>query len=361
MKNLCWTNVLFFGLTGLVTIVGAPLYLYHFGISTVAVVLFFFMLITTLMSITGGAHRLFAHRSYEASNLLKFFYLIFGAAAFQQSCLKWASQHRVHHRLVDQEGDPYNIQRGFWWAHIGWIVSNESINAPYPEDLLKDRWVMWQHRYWLPMAIFMSFGFPTLIGFAFGDPFGGLLFGGIVRLTIGHHVTFMINSAAHMIGSQGYSDQNSSKDSWITALFTFGEGYHNFHHWYARDYRNGIRAYHWDPTKWFIRFMSWFGLTKNLKRAPEEAILRARVEMDRKRAEQYSWYGAHRRQIEQTYSAMIEKMEELSRKRREWVAGKKEADVAKLRQAFLAARATCRDTYKLWKRLIRDASRPTPA
>jgi len=201
-EGLKMTNVLFFILMPFIGIVGGGLYIAYHGLTWVAVSLFFFMLIATLMAITSGYHRLYAHQSYEAATWLKVLFLLFGAASFQESCLKWSSEHRMHHKHVDHDLDPYNIKKGFFWAHIGWILSNVNRKAPHPEDLTQDRLVMWQYKYWLPMAIIMCFGLPTFIGALYGDALGGLLFGGVLRVFVCHHLTFFINSLAHTLGTQ---------------------------------------------------------------------------------------------------------------------------------------------------------------
>ena len=358
--NLKWTNVLFFGSMNLITFIGAPIYMYFYGISTVAVCLFFFMFAATLMSVTGGYHRLFAHRTYEAAGWLKFVYLVFGAAAFQESCLKWSSEHRIHHKHVDEKPDPYNIKRGFFWAHMGWIISAEDPEAPHPQDLLDDRLVMWQYKYWVPLGIAVCYGLPTLVGALFGDAIGGLLFGGIVRLTLAHHFTFFINSYTHTFGAQPYCEDNTARDSWIAAFLTFGEGYHNYHHWYARDYRNGIKLYHWDPGKWFIKAMSWFGQTWNLKKAPEEAILRARLHMQRVHAEN-SIDEADRQHLEQLFESITQKINDFGKWRRALVEATKNKlpdhkglDLADLKRRFKEAKHQYQEAMKDWELFLQQ-------
>jgi len=219
---------------------------------------------------------------------LKLFFALFGAATFQQSILKWAGDHRVHHRFVDTDKDPYNIKRGFWYAHLLWMFVDEGRrNEPdyqrYNMDLRRDKIVMWQDRYYIPLAILMGFGLPTLIGYFMGSALGGLVFGGFLRLVIGHHMTFFINSLCHMWGKQTYTDKNTAKDSFALAIFTFGEGYHNFHHFFHMDYRNGVKWYNWDPTKWMIGAARWVGLTKQLRRTSKIEIEKARMAMVEKR------------------------------------------------------------------------------
>jgi stearoyl-CoA desaturase (delta-9 desaturase) len=129
-------------------------------------------------------------------------------------------------------------------------------------------------------------GLPLLLGWMVGDVWGVFLLAGILRLVVSHHVTFFINSLAHMWGSRPYTDENSARDNWFLAIVTYGEGYHNFHHLFQSDYRNGIRWWQYDINKWFIATCAWLGLAKNLKRTPDFKIQRARLAMVFKRAQE---------------------------------------------------------------------------
>jgi len=231
------------------------------------------------LSITGGYHRLFAHGAYRASLPLRLFYLVFGAASVQNSALKWASDHRAHHAHTDQDGDPYDIRKGFWWAHIGWVMHKvPGGNVPLAKDLQQDPLVTFQHRHYLLLALLFGALVPMAIGAIWGDPWGALLVAGFLRLCIQWHATFCINSLTHMFGSQPYSRRVSARDSFWIALLTFGEGYHNFHHRFQADYRNGVRWFHYDPTKWWIWLMARTGLARDLRRVPSERIEQARRE-----------------------------------------------------------------------------------
>ena len=218
-------------------------------------------------------------QSYEASRPLQVFYAVFGAMAAQNSILWWSSSHRTHHHYVDRDWDPYSIKRGFWWAHILWIFHDHDApdvegNAP---DLLKNPIVQWQARWYKVLLIAGGFGVPTLIGACFGDPVAGLLWGGFLRLVVVHHTTFFVNSLAHYVGSPRYNAEISARDNWAVALLTLGEGYHSFHHRFPADFRNGIRWFHWDPAKWFIRGLRWMGLAQELVATPEPQIEQARM------------------------------------------------------------------------------------
>ena len=266
-----------------------PLYTYHTDFSAAAWISLFFLLALSSLGITAGYHRLWAHRTYEASLPVKIVLMIGGTFAIQNSILFWASGHRVHHRHVDDiELDPYSAKKGFWYSHIGWMLrdypsgSTDYKNVP---DLLNDKMVMFQHNYYIPLVLATNLGIPALIGWAVGDVWGVMLLGGLLRLILSHHVTFFINSLCHMWGKRPYTDENTARDNFVLAILTWGEGYHNYHHIFQYDYRNGVKWWQYDPTKWLIWSLSTMGLTKNLRRIPSFNIKKAELAMRFKYAE----------------------------------------------------------------------------
>lgn len=284
LKKIEWVNFLYIVGTPIVAMTGTIWVFLNGGPHWATWILMAAMMMATGMSITAGYHRLFSHQTYKTSPLIKALLLFFGGAAFEGSAREWACQHRKHHRFVDTEKDPYNIKQGFWYAHVLWVIfkADES-DVSNIKDLLKDPLIAFQHRFYLPLAILGAIGIPTFLASLWGDVWGGLFIGGFLALVLNNHLTFLINSAAHTFGKQTYSDATSGCDSWLLAFFTYGEGFHNFHHAFEADYRNGIRAHHFDPSKWLIRFFSWFGLTWHLKRSPDQKILEAKLVMDEKR------------------------------------------------------------------------------
>ncbi|WP_137165902.1 acyl-CoA desaturase [Salinimonas lutimaris] len=283
------TNVLVFIITGAIAFVGVPLWAAYIGFDTVeivtAVILFYF----TGMSITAGYHRLWSHKTYDANIVVRVILAIGGAMALQNSILHWSSDHRVHHRHVDDnDKDPYSARKGLWFAHIGWMLreyqSHRYGDYRNCKDLQKDKVVMWQHKHYLALVLASNFGITAFLGWLNGDILGMVLIAGVFRLVMVHHVTFFINSLAHFWGSQPYTDKNSARDNGVLAFFTFGEGYHNYHHIFEYDYRNGIHWWQFDPTKWLIKGLSYVGLTSNLRTVPEERIEKARVAMQLQRA-----------------------------------------------------------------------------
>jgi len=274
--RLNWINFLFI-LSVHAAALGTVVYMAAVQFSWWSVALGLFWMGASSMSITGGYHRLFAHNAYKAGWPLRLFYLLFGAAGVQNSALKWSADHRRHHNKVDTEQDPYNIRRGFWWAHILWIFYHEDASDVVGvKDLQADRMVMFQHRHYIALAILMGAVVPFCLGLLWGDPVGAMLICAFLRLLLQWHATFSINSFTHVWGKQPFSTENSARDSFWAALITLGEGYHNYHHRFATDYRNGVRWYHFDPTKWFVWTLSHVGLTRELKRTAQEKIERAR-------------------------------------------------------------------------------------
>ena len=275
-------NASFLCSTPIIAIIGIFWYTTNFGISWIEISIFFFMYLLSGISITAGYHRLFSHRSHLASWPLRLFYAIFGAAAFQNSVIKWCNDHRMHHLKTDSEEDPYSIVRGFFWAHMGWVmVSEGEKELSLVDDLQKDPILLWQDKHIFKIGGFAGLIFPGLIGILMiGGLYGflgGLIWGGFVRLVFVHHGTFLINSGAHYWGKQNYSTKDTSRDSQILSFLTFGEGYHNFHHTFQSDYRNGHKWYHWDPTKWWIKFFSLIKITRDLHKIPIWAIENAKM------------------------------------------------------------------------------------
>ena len=277
-----WKNSAFLMSTLALSITVVPWFFLHHGLSLFQVLLFGFFFIATGLSITLGYHRLFSHLSFKASWPVRFFTLCFGAAAFENSALIWSADHRLHHKFVDHDDDPYNINQGFWHAHIGWIMFKLKPQPPYSNvsDLERDPLVIWQDRNYVSIALSVSFLIPALIGFAWGgwsEALAAFLLAGVARVVCVQHMTFFINSLCHTIGRRPYSTRCTARDSGVMALFTFGEGYHNYHHEFQHDYRNGVKPWQFDPTKWSIWMLSKLGLVTQLRRVPEERIELAEI------------------------------------------------------------------------------------
>lgn len=274
-----WPVALFLTINPLSVLILLPLYIYFFDFPWAIAIFALIYAALTNLSITAGYHRLFSHKSYEAHPIVKFFFLLIGASAFQGSALKWSSDHRRHHSFEDSDRDPYNIKKGFWHAHMGWLFFKDSVDlAIVAPDLEKNSLVMWQHRNFLKLSIFMGFIFPMIVGHFLGSALGGLIVAGALRIFLTQQSTFFVNSLSHTLGKKTYSFDLTARDSLIVALLTHGEGYHNFHHKFQFDYRNGIKWYHWDPTKWTIRALSLVGLATKLKKISQYDIMMAKIQ-----------------------------------------------------------------------------------
>ena len=266
--------VLLFSLVTLGAVIGVPIYAYFFDYSWVDWAMFGLLYAVTAMGITVGYHRLIAHRSFNCSKWVKGCLLIAGGWALENSALKWASAHIRHHARCDQDEDPYNAQRGFWYSHVGWIFFKDplSYDEKYTSRLRQDPMVLWQHRYYVPIVL-SGLALPFVVGFLYNGWIGGLgcfLLAGVGRTFCVLNSTFCINSICHIWGTQPHTTADSSRDSWVVSLLTFGEGYHNYHHAHQRDFRNGPRWYNFDPSKWLIYGLSLAGLAWDLCRVEPE-------------------------------------------------------------------------------------------
>tara|TARA_B100001123_G_scaffold261162_1_gene290945 strand:- start:3422 stop:4585 length:1164 start_codon:yes stop_codon:yes gene_type:complete len=322
-----WVTSAFLIITALLTITAVPIYLYVCGWDWFLFGLFLVTYALTGLSITVGYHRLFSHKAFKAKWPVRFFTVIFGAAAFENSVLEWASDHRRHHKHVDTDDDPYDISKGFFWAHLGWLLFKITPPPPFDNvnDLKKDPLVIWQHRWVHLIAFVISFGLPTLLGYLYANltgaltplegALGGFLIGGVARVTCVQHSTFFINSLCHMIGKQSYSSKCSARDHWIMAIFTFGEGYHNYHHEFQWDYRNGVKPWQIDPSKWLIWTMSKVGLTSHLRRVSSEKILLAEArEAQAKYAERMKSFEADEFSGELLWDKAIQNMKDFEQR-----------------------------------------------
>lgn len=282
-----WLNILFLSLTPIVGVFGTAAYAIAHGVAWWEPALFLGLFGLVSFSVTAGYHRCFAHKSYVSHPMLQAVYLFLGAMALQNSALKWSSDHRDHHRYVDKDWDPYSIKRGGLWAHVLWLFYTEPAERTYENvpDLQANPLVRWQYRWNNWIGIVAGLGIPTLIGALFGRPLGGLLWGGFLRIVVIHHTTFLVNSAAHLYGSRPYTEENSARDNGLLAFITNGEGYHNFHHKFPSDFRNGVRWYQWDPTKWLIALLSYAGLAGDLRKTPKPLIETSRLRMKLGKAE----------------------------------------------------------------------------
>jgi len=313
-----WPVTAVLGLTFLAAVTIVPWYGIVHGFSGWAWLFFGIFIVLNGIGIGSGYHRLWSHRTYEAHPALKWFLAVMGGMSLQNSIIIWSARHRVHHRDVDDnDKDPYSIGRGFWFAHIGWMLReypSGEVDYSVVRDLQKDPVAAWQDRWYWTLVLVTNVALPLLLGWMTGDMLGMFLLAGIARLVITHHVTFFINSLAHMWGRQPYTDENTARDHHLIALITYGEGYHNYHHIFQSDYRCGIRWWHLDINKWFISTCALLGLVRNRKRAPAFKVLRARLNMEfkaaRRKLEQEGVSARWRAQLETEYAQYVDIIKE---------------------------------------------------
>ena len=232
----------------------------------------FVLYVGTGLSITGGKHRLWAHKSYEATLPVKLFYVFFSTMAMAGSIIWWVRDHRVHHKFTDTDRDPYNAKRGFFYSHMGWLLLQKSEKVQQAarevkmDDIYSDSLLKWQHRLYLWLAFPAALGIPTLFcGLLWGDYWGGFFIAGALRIIVTLHCTFCINSLAHSWGKKPDNPSITASDNLLLSVLTLGEGYHNYHHVYQYDYRGNRNLGGYNPTGWLIKLLSYVGLVSDLK------------------------------------------------------------------------------------------------
>lgn len=218
-------------------------------------------------------HRLLTHRGYHTPKWVEYVMSVFATMSLEGGPIFWVSTHRVHHQLSDHEGDPHTPREGGWWAHAGWILFGQSLHAQtevlarYSPDLTKDRFHVWLSKYhWLPITIsgLLLLGGGWLWG-GWKNGVGMVLWGVLLRVTIGLHATWLVNSATHLWGSRRFETRDDSRNNWWVALLTGGEGWHNNHHAHPVSARHGLKWYELDPNFWGIWILSKIGLAKKIR------------------------------------------------------------------------------------------------
>lgn len=229
------------------------------------------------LGIGMGYHRLLTHRGYKVPKAVEYLLTLFGTLALEGGPIDWVTTHRIHHARTDKEGDPHSPRDGRWWSHIGWILANDSqlrnedMLSRYAPDLVNDRFYVWLNRFHLVPLIILGLGLLVFGGW------GVLMWGVFLRITIGLHATWLVNSATHMWGKQRFITGDDSCNSWWVALLTFGEGWHNNHHAHPSSARHGLAWYEIDFNWWGIRVLELLGLAKSVKRVRLDTARRIEV------------------------------------------------------------------------------------
>lgn len=256
----------------------ACLAVFWVGISPVAVGVAAALYALRMFALTGFYHRYFSHRTFRTSRALQFVFAMIGASCAQRGPLWWAAHHRNHHRHTETERDPHSpTVHGFWWSHMGWFLTRNGFRTDWERipDLAKFRELRWLDRYDTLVPVLLAaalFGLGTLlerVAPALGTSGGQMLvWGFFISTTVLFHATVTINSLSHRYGSQRFDTGDDSRNNLWLALLTFGEGWHNNHHFFPGTVRQGFRWWEIDLTWYGLRVMSWLRLVSDLKPIP---------------------------------------------------------------------------------------------
>ncbi|XP_042350329.1 acyl-CoA desaturase-like isoform X2 [Plectropomus leopardus] len=233
------------------------------------------------LGVTAGAHRLWSHRSYKASFSLRVFLMLCQSVAFQNDIYEWVRDHRVHHKYSETDADPHNAKRGFFFSHVGWLLTRKHpdvIERGKKLDLLDlkaDEVVMFQKRYYKLFALTLCFITPTVVPWYFwGESLKVAYFvSALLRLVLSLNSTWLVNSAAHLGDKKPYDRNINPSESPLVAFAAVGEGFHNYHHTFPYDYSTSELDYWLNPTTAFIDLMCCLGLAKDRKRVSKETIV----------------------------------------------------------------------------------------
>lgn len=340
-QKICWPVFLYIAGYHLFLAIALPIYFLSGHAPSLGLILTSAALVfISGMAITSGYHRLYSHLCYKVHPVIETILLFFGSLATQGSALRWANDHRLHHAHVDTDKDPYSVKKGLWHAHILWMFFRTApIDPKVVSDLSRKKMLVFQNKYYIWCMLAANVLTFLAIGWFFGDYLGAFLFSWWARLLVLHHTTWCINSLAHYWGTQNYSQEHSAVDNYLISLLTYGEGYHNYHHSFAYDYRNGIRWYHFDPAKWLIWTLNKLGLAYDLKRVNDYRIARQLLLQHKEELVQKlekSVYAQKVTEIAEKLSAKLSQMQTI-------------LDHKQIR----AMKKNLRDDWREWKRVLK--------
>jgi stearoyl-CoA desaturase (Delta-9 desaturase) len=363
-----WGPVIFLVTYQLLLLASLPFYLYYNTPGLGMILSGIVLLYLTGLSITGGYHRFYSHRSYKTNKYVEAVLLFLSSMAAQGSALRWSFDHRIHHAHVDTDEDPYSIKKGFWFAHCMWILHKpRPIEKKVVPDLMSNPLVMFQHRYYKLLMIGSNALVTLFFGWLFGDFLGAFVIVLWLRMFALHHFTWFINSLAHMWGEKPFCQELSAVDNYFLSMLTFGEGYHNYHHTFANDYRNGIRWFHFDPTKWMIWTLNKLGLAHGLKKM-DPVTIEKRIVIETKVVllEQIKKAcTAKKEELEKTVHEMadqiVAKIAEFNKLKEEYLQQKQgeqcRAIIKKLRNEIRDLKRSLRQDWRQWMNLSKDIMR----
>ena len=268
--SINWTTTIFMVIFHLGAI--AALFMLSWKAVAVSLVL---MWVAGSFGIGMGFHRLLTHRGFKTPKFMEYLMTVCGTLTLEGGQIDWVVTHRIHHAHTDAPGDPHTPRDGGWWSHMGWILRGTAQQHPrevmmrYAPDLMKDRFhVLLDKFFWVPQVVL---GIGLL---AFGG-WSVFMVGIFLRVVIGLHATWFVNSATHMWGTRRFDSTDDSRNSWWVALLTWGEGWHNNHHAHPRAARHGLTWYEIDVNWYGIRALQLVGLAKDIKLISRDTISRA--------------------------------------------------------------------------------------
>jgi len=259
-------------------IVSLPFYAVHvtavvgvafMGVSWKGIALALALYYVRMFGVTGGYHRYFSHRTYRTSRAFQFFLALLAQSSIQKGALWWAAHHRDHHKYSDTPKDPHSYRDyGFWYSHVGWILSSETEETDYSRvsDLARYPELRWLNKWHVVPAVVLA------VALFFIGGWFALLWGFFVSTVLLWHGTFTINSLSHMWGKRRYTTTDDSKNNPVLAIVTMGEGWHNNHHYYPRSVRQGFRWWQIDMTYYVLRSLALVGIVWDLH-VPSQKVI----------------------------------------------------------------------------------------
>ena len=282
-RNFMWTQRIGLIVLSVLPLLGIGLTMWGLwgtAVSGIDVGLLVGFYLLTGLGITVGFHRLLTHQSFKAPTPIRVFFAIAGSMAVQGSVIDWVATHRRHHAYSDRPGDPHSphvdeeggargLLAGLWYGHMGWLFAPEStVQKAWAPDLLRDKPVAWVSRAF-PLWLVVTFVAPAALGWilsgSFAGAVSGVIWGGLVRVFVVHHITWSINSICHVFGTRPFESHDEARNNPVMALVGFGEGWHNAHHAFPASARHGLRWWELDLSYLVIRGLKLFGLASNIK------------------------------------------------------------------------------------------------
>jgi len=243
---------------------------------------------------TIGFHRYFTHKGFETSKPIRALLAVLGCMTMQGPLTQWVTDHRKHHALSDQEGDPHSPHvghgdgvlgalRGFVHSHVGWLFTLKGLERgrEYGKDLYDDSMIRWIDRLylvWVALTLGIPFGIGYLVGGSVERGLETMVWGGLLRIFLYQHATFSVNSICHMFGHQDYRSRDEARNNWLVAALVFGEGWHNNHHAFPSSARHGLHRWQVDISWLVIRGAEKLGLVWNVRRPTDDQMERRRVQ-----------------------------------------------------------------------------------